>query len=491
MQELSALSFKPEDALLAELDALGDGGFLAALAVLFTKEVEILEFPFQLGLLALEFAEVGEENGAVAFAFGDLAPVAGDLGVEFADLSIEGAEFGGEVFLLTFQALDLFVPVRDLAAGRFGIGFGARFRGIALGGHCREFIAGDDDAVGKDRGFEGAFVEVGPECGADGPGLGEVGLQLFDRIGETFDRLGAGGPVEGCLFVGAVPQVCENARRSDGDDHKREVRFHGEVTVCPDRPECKWLTKKRVSWRISAASWGGGLELATNRPNLVAMQLPADAGIMVLNTVLFPHGILPLHIFEPRYRKMLAEALETDRMFVVAMQRPGAAEEAPCDVAGLGVVRYSVQRPNGTSDLVLQGIARVRLSDLVRQKPYRRMRITPLASQCKGGSSIDALVTRLVGIIEERVKQGVQVPHELLKQFATEAKAGGKCGAISHVADPGLFADFVACLFLRSRPAVLQTLLEDLNVESRLKHLIHFLVNEPTVVPNTNPKPAL
>ena len=147
------------------------------------------------------------------------------------------------------------------------------------------------------------------------------------------------------------------------------------------------------------------------------MQLPADAGVMVLNTVLFPHGILPLHIFEPRYRRMLAEALETDRMFVVAMQRPGSVQEEPCSVAGLGVVRYSIERPNGTSDLVLQGVARVQLSEVVRQKPYRRMRLSPLASASQGSAEIDSLVSRCVQVIEARVKQGFTVPREFMKQF--------------------------------------------------------------------------
>lgn len=210
------------------------------------------------------------------------------------------------------------------------------------------------------------------------------------------------------------------------------------------------------------------------------MQLPADAGVIVLNTVLFPHGILPLHIFEPRYRKMLAEALESDRMFVVAMQRPGVIHEAPCAVAGLGVVRYSIERPNGTSDLVLQGVARVRLTEATQQKPYRRYRLSPLATKSQGSLAIDSLVGRCVEHIEARVKQGFSVPQELLKQIAPAAlhKSESEPGTPVRVDDPGLFADFVACLFLRSKPAVLQTLLEDLDVETRLQHLVNFLLTE-------------
>ena len=229
-----------------------------------------------------------------------------------------------------------------------------------------------------------------------------------------------------------------------------------------------------------ATECDGSLELEANRPTFGGMQLPADAGVIVLNTVLFPHGILPLHIFEPRYRKMLAEALESDRMFVVAMQRPGVIHESPCAVAGLGVVRYSIERPNGTSDLVLQGVARVRLTEVAQQKPYRRYRLSPLATKSQGSVAIDALVGRCVEHIEARVKQGFAVPQELLKQIAPSAlhKTESEPGSPVRVDDPGLFADFVACLFLRSKPAMLQTLLEDLDVETRLRHLVHFLLNE-------------
>ena len=50
------------------------------------------------------------------------------------------------------------------------------------------------------------------------------------------------------------------------------------------------------------------------------------------NLVLFPHVMQPLHIFEPRYRRMLKDALESNRMFIVAMQREGRVRESPSTV---------------------------------------------------------------------------------------------------------------------------------------------------------------
>src|SRR5216117_2606878 len=102
------------------------------------------------------------------------------------------------------------------------------------------------------------------------------------------------------------------------------------------------------------------------------MELPREVPVMTLpNAILFPQAMLPLYIFEPRYRKMLSDALNSHRMFSVAMQKPGRARETPCVVAGLGLIRASVARKDGTSNLVLQGITRVELAQTLRYKPYR------------------------------------------------------------------------------------------------------------------------
>src|SRR5438477_7933798 len=111
------------------------------------------------------------------------------------------------------------------------------------------------------------------------------------------------------------------------------------------------------------------------------MELPREVPVMTLpNAILFPQAMLPLYIFEPRYQRMLIDALGTHRMFSVAMQKPGRTRETPCNVAGLGLIRASVARKDGTSNLILQGIARVELTQTMRYKPYRVNRIRALDS---------------------------------------------------------------------------------------------------------------
>src|SRR5580692_422491 len=109
------------------------------------------------------------------------------------------------------------------------------------------------------------------------------------------------------------------------------------------------------------------------------MEIPNEAPVMTLpNATLFPRALLPLYIFEPRYRRMLEESLHSHRMMIVAMRKAGASREVPCSIAGLGVVRVCVQNEDGASHLILEGISRVELIETVRRRPFRVSRFRTL-----------------------------------------------------------------------------------------------------------------
>src|SRR6266545_1050040 len=128
------------------------------------------------------------------------------------------------------------------------------------------------------------------------------------------------------------------------------------------------------------------------------------------NATLFPQALLPLYIFEPRYRQMLADALHSNRMFSVAMRRPGASRETPLPVAGVGLIRVSVGHKDGTSHLILQGLARVELEELVRYKPYRVQRIRPLQTPPCDSVAADALLAKVRELLQERIALGLPFP---------------------------------------------------------------------------------
>ena len=217
------------------------------------------------------------------------------------------------------------------------------------------------------------------------------------------------------------------------------------------------------------------------------MEIPIEVAVMTLPGVtLFPQALLPLHIFEPRYQQMLADVLHGERMFIVAMQKPGSVREIPSAVAGLGIVRVCVDNPDGTSHLILQGISRVELKTAVRYRPYRINRIRALHAPARDSVTIDALMAKVRDLVSERIELGLPSPGQFKAAMKSKSKPNAPVPSIREifnylekVTDPDQAADLISCTLL-PRASHRQTILETVEVEPRLKHLIHFLMAEIT-----------
>ena len=133
--------------------------------------------------------------------------------------------------------------------------------------------------------------------------------------------------------------------------------------------------------------------------------LPSTIPIFPLpNVVLFPSVFLPLHIFEPRYRQMLADALSGDRIIGMVLlkdardpgEQPGRLPAAPAadlpvprdgrdgqkppvyDVGCAGLISHAERLADGRSNIILRGIERFRIVAEVGGRAYRRAEIAPL-----------------------------------------------------------------------------------------------------------------
>jgi ATP-dependent Lon protease len=212
---------------------------------------------------------------------------------------------------------------------------------------------------------------------------------------------------------------------------------------------------------------------------IVTMKIPREIPVMTLdNATLFPQALLPLHIFEPRYRQMLTDALHSNRMFAVAMQKPGSTRETPSPVAGLGLIRVSVRHKDGTSHLILQGLARVELEETLRYKPYRIQRIRALETPPCDNVKVDALVAKVRELLEERIDLGLPLPFPVMSPGAADATGPKQIlSYLDSINDPEQAVDLVSCAVLPGA-AERQTILETVDVESRLRRLIHFLLAE-------------
>jgi Lon protease-like protein len=112
--------------------------------------------------------------------------------------------------------------------------------------------------------------------------------------------------------------------------------------------------------------------------------LPSTIPIFPLpNVVLFPGVFLPLHVFEPRYREMVADALDGDRVIGMVLLKPGwepAYEGRPpvYETGCAGLITHVERLPDGRFDIVLKGLSKFRLHGEESGRSYRLGRVEPV-----------------------------------------------------------------------------------------------------------------
>jgi Lon protease-like protein len=197
------------------------------------------------------------------------------------------------------------------------------------------------------------------------------------------------------------------------------------------------------------------------------MDLPEQVGIMVLpQTVFFPHHLLPLHIFEPRYRAMVRSALEGPRMFAIAMDpQKTDPHTRPPRVGSLGLIRSCVLQADGTSNLVLQGIARVRLDHLVQTQPYLIATPEPLDDPEEASATATVIREALHAKILEKVEKFDDPALPSLQEVKS---------FLQHLDDLHSFVDLLSGCFIRD-PLQRQKLLEEVSLTERLRLLLNLL----------------
>lgn len=176
--------------------------------------------------------------------------------------------------------------------------------------------------------------------------------------------------------------------------------------------------------------------------------------------VLFPGALLPLHIFEPRYRQMIGDALAGDGAIAMALPLPTAdpaAFEPPVhEIAGLGWIKAHERMPDGRYAILLEGAARVRLHELPRETfpkdtLYRTARAEVLAEPAAPHLNVQVALS-LATQIATRVRK-----HEPRFELDLPAKA----------VPPGALCDRLANRLVRDT-AKRQALLEALDPAVRL-----------------------
>ncbi len=157
------------------------------------------------------------------------------------------------------------------------------------------------------------------------------------------------------------------------------------------------------------------------------------------DVVLFPHTLLPLHIFEPRYRQMVRDSLAGDKRLAMALLKPGWEKDyygrPPVHpIAGAGEITQHEELADGRFNILLRGTMRIAITtEVPSDKPYRLARARPLPDRY-----LDADARGLADRVECLKVFYLRILSEVHKGQSETTKI------FSGVKDPGIIVDRIA-----------------------------------------------
>lgn len=177
------------------------------------------------------------------------------------------------------------------------------------------------------------------------------------------------------------------------------------------------------------------------------------------NAILFPGVLLPLYIFEERYKLMVDSAVQGDRRLAVSLLRKGAeGDPAPSLVCGLGEIVRSEELPQGEKNILVRGTQRVILREVQQEVPYLKGLLQP----------VEDLPVQ-APILGRHQREIARLAQHLI--FLLDIKDGARwMNLVAFLEDPSRLADFVTFYFLQDL-SVKQDLLETLDVSVRMRRL--------------------
>ena len=214
-------------------------------------------------------------------------------------------------------------------------------------------------------------------------------------------------------------------------------------------PESQIITRTDTHTVIKT---GAGTPL--NVPNMLPI-LP------IRNIVVFPGTVMPLNIGRPRSKALLDEVMPGDKIIGVLTQRNSAVEDpATSDLYAMGVICVILKLfklPDQNQSIIVHGVARFRVRKIDRMDPFMLGKIEIIEDEPADGPQLDALVQSVRLQANRVIELSPNTPDE-----AQQVLAG--------ITGPGALADFLAAN-VAAEAVEKQSMLEELNVESRLRQV--------------------
>ncbi|MBP8274224.1 MAG: endopeptidase La [Acidobacteria bacterium] len=204
--------------------------------------------------------------------------------------------------------------------------------------------------------------------------------------------------------------------------------------------------------------------------------VPPELPVLPLrDTVLFPNSFMPLAVARESSVKLIDDAMATNSPVGVFAQRDATTEEpGQADLHPIGTLTHihkMFKLPDGSLRLIVQGLARIRLDDVVSTQPFLRATVTETPTEVQSDDAVE--VDALQRNVRTTFQQVVQLSPVLSDDLT---------GLSSNIADAGRLADFIASSLSTLATPVKQEVLETLDVRARLEHLHRLLIKELEVL---------
>jgi Lon protease-like protein len=257
----------------------------------------------------------------------------------------------------------------------------------------------------------------------------------------------------GAIRQGPIPAAAARPRHpSSLRPNAAEVSRRATIRLVAQRHECRWrwarlsiIIAGEALWRRPRAGgrrapgWASGLardaaacthcprpvqcrDAPAARPRADArdsldLQLPTTAVPMfpLPGAFLFPHQLLPLHVFEARYRRLVADLLDGPGRLVIGTIREGERETAEhrpevLPVAGFGEIVRHEKLPDGRYLIGVLGLARVHIAEVASDRPYRLVVCTPFVEVQATDLEAEELGQRLRNATSAQLQRELPLP---------------------------------------------------------------------------------
>jgi len=185
------------------------------------------------------------------------------------------------------------------------------------------------------------------------------------------------------------------------------------------------------------------------------MPITVVVPVMTLSHCVFlPQQLMPLRIFEPRYQRMLKEALAGNQMFAVSQldksKSSKTKQEQPCPFTCVGRITGHLDLADGTHQIILEGLRRAKVHSISHEGPFPLLEISPVVDDDNADSlQFTREIARTLAFTEHLLSDAEEDVQPLLDRFRGLAnKPGALADAVAGhlIADTDLRRELLECL---------------------------------------------